>query len=265
MRSDFFGERLPDTAFTQYGGLIRTNLTLSPTSQLTFSYARNQQDAGRRYDQLLGGDGNLIADLRNLMTDMFYARLFKLNLGFFDNAAFTFSFNGQREERVNQGGQGNPVGAITNQRERTNVLGFNFYVDKQLDERNTLLFGADIYHDRISAPAFTIDPVSHIATPSRPRIPDGARYTSYGFFAQDVFTAIPDRLRVSGALRYSAASYVSRSANAPIGTNGRPLFPNDSARFGAFSGRIGAVFHVGSGFEFPGSTHADFARPIQLI
>ena len=261
VRSDFFGERLPDTAFTQYGGLIRTNLTLSPTSQLTFSYARNQQDAGRRYDQLLGGDGNLIADLRNLMTDMFYARLFKQNLGFFDNAAFTFSFNGQREERVNQGGQGNPVGAITNQRERTNVLGFNFYVDKQLDERNTLLFGADIYHDRISAPAFTIDPVSHIAVPSRPRIPDGARYTSYGFFAQDVFTAIPDRLRVSGALRYSAASYVSRAANAPIGTNGRPLFPNDSARFGAFSGRIGAVFHVGSGFDISGKYTRGFRAP----
>jgi hemoglobin/transferrin/lactoferrin receptor protein len=195
------------------------------------------------------------------MTDMFYARLFKQNLGFFDNAAFNLSFNGQREERVNQGGQGNPLGAITNQRERTNVLGFNFYVDKQLDERNSILFGADFYHDRISAPAFTIDPVSHIATPSRPRIPDGARYTSYGFFAQDVFTAIRDRLRVSGALRYSAASYVSRAANAPIGTNGRPLFPNDSARFGAFSGRLGAVFHLGGGFDISGKYTRGFRAP----
>ncbi|MBC7931030.1 MAG: TonB-dependent receptor, partial [Rubrivivax sp.] len=120
--SDILGERLPDTAFTQYGGLLRVNYNINDTTQLLFSYSRNQQDGGRRYDQLAGGDGNLIADLRNLMTDLFYARLVKQNLGFFDNAQLTFSYNGQREERINQGGQGNPLAAITNQRERTNVV-----------------------------------------------------------------------------------------------------------------------------------------------
>ena len=259
--SDFFGERLPDTAFTQYGGLVRAHLTLTASSQLILSYARNQQDGGRRYDQLLGGDGNLIADLRNLMTDVFFARLFNQHLGPFDNASFTFSFNGQREERINQGGQGNPVGTITSQRERTNVLGFNFFVDKRLGERNTILFGSDVYKDHISAPAYTLDPVTHVATPSRPRIPDGAKYLAYGFFAQDVFTAIPGRLRVSGALRYSAASYESRAANAPIGSNGRPLFPDDSARFGAFSGRLGAVVHLGHGIDISGKYSRGFRAP----
>lgn len=247
--SDFFGDRLPDTAFTQYGGLLRSNFNLNQTTQLLFSYSRNQQDGGKRYDQLLGGDGNLIADLRNLMTDLFYTRLSKQNLGFFDNASFTFSYNGQREERINQGGQGNPVAAITNQRERTNVLGFSFHLDQQLGDRNSFVFGGDFYRDRINAPAFTTDPVTRVVTPSRPRIPHGARYLSYGVFVQDVFTAIPDRLRISGALRYSVASYKSRAANAPLGPNGLPLFPDDSARFGAFSGRIGALVHVGGGFD----------------
>jgi outer membrane receptor protein involved in Fe transport len=259
--SNFFGDRLPDTAFTQYGGLLRTNFNINNETQVLFSYARNQQDAGKRYDQLLGGDGNLIADLRNLMTDLFYARLFKQNLGFFDNASFTFSYNGQREERINQGGQGNPNGAITNQRERTNVFGFNFYVDKLIGERNTVLLGADVYHDKITAPAFTTDPVTRVVTSSRPRIPNGATYLSYGFFAQDVFTAIPDRLRLSGALRYSVASYRSRAANAPLGTNGLPLFPDDSARFGAFSGRIGAVVTIGGGFDIAGKYARGFRAP----
>ena len=259
--SDFFGARLPDTAFTQYGGLIRTHLALSEDAQLILTYARNQQDGGRRYDQLLGGDGNLIADLRNLMTDLFYARLFKQHLGPFDNGSFTFSFNSQREERVNQGGQGNPSGAITSQRERTNVLGFNFFVDKKVGERNTVLFGSDVYRDHISAPAYTLDPVTHVTTPSRPRIPNGASYLSYGFFAQDVFTAIPDRLRLSGAVRYSAASYESRAANSPIGSNGRSLFPDDSARFGAFSGRLGAFVHIGHGFDVAGKYSRGFRAP----
>jgi hemoglobin/transferrin/lactoferrin receptor protein len=259
--STVFGERLPDTAFTQYGGLMRANFSLNETTQLLFSYARNQQDGGRRYDQLLGGDGNLIADLRNLMTDLFYARLFKQKLGFFDNTSFTFSYNGQREERVNQGGQGNPLASITNQWERTTVLGFNFFLDKKLGDRNTVLFGSDVYHDRINSPAFTFDPVTRLVSASRPRIPDGARYTSWGVFAQDVFTVIPDRLRLSGAIRYSIASYKSRAANAALSPSGRPLFPDDNARFDAFSGRIGLVVQVAEGFDISGKYARGFRAP----
>jgi outer membrane receptor protein involved in Fe transport len=261
IRSDVIGtSRLPDTGFTQYGGLLRTNFNLSDKTQLLFSYARNQQDAGKRYDQLLGGDGNLIADLRNLMTDFFYARLVRQDLGFFDNASFTVSYNSQREERVNQGGQGNPVGAITFQPERTTVLGFNFFVDKQIGDRNTALFGADLYRDHIHAKGVTLDPVTRVFASSRPRIPDGARYLSYGLFAQDVFTAIPERLRLSGAIRYNVASYKSRAANAAV-VGGRPLFPDDSARFSAFSGRIGAVVTLGGGFDFAVKYARGFRAP----
>jgi len=260
IRSDVFGQRLSDTAFTQYGGLLRANYDLTATTQLHLSFARNQQDGGRRYDQLLGGDGNLIADLRNLMTDLFYVRLFKQNLGFFDSGSFTFSYNGQREERINQGGQGNPNGGITNQRERTDVLGFNFYVDKQIGERNTTSFGADLYHDKIAAPAFTYDPVTRLTVNTRPRIPNGARYLAYGFFLQDVFRIIPERLNLSGALRYSVASYESRAANSPM-VAGRPLFPDDSARFSAFSGRLGAVLNVGAGFDIAAKYARGFRAP----
>ncbi|HEY0172736.1 MAG TPA: TonB-dependent receptor [Pyrinomonadaceae bacterium] len=258
--SDVLGERLPDTAFTQYGGLLRANYTLDDQTQLLVSYSRNQQDGGRRYDQLAGGDGNLIADLRNLMTDVFYARVVRQDLGFFDSAQFTFSYNGQREERVNQGGQGNPLAAITNQRERTNVLGFNFHMDKRVGERNTLTLGADVYRDKIAAPAFTTDPATGAVTPSRPRIPNGARYLSYGAFVQDVFTVVPDRLRLSGAVRYSVASYKSRAENAAV-VAGRPLFPDDSERFDAFSGRIGAVVTVGGGFDIAGKYARGFRGP----
>ena len=259
--SDIFGTRLPDTGFTQYGGLIRSNFNLDDNTQLLFSYARNQQDNGKRYDQLLGGDGNNIADLRNLMTDTFYARLVRQNLWFFNNASFTFSYNGQREERINQGGQGNPVGAITNQRERTNVLGFNFYLDKQFGDRNTFLVGADVYRDTINAPAFTSDPVTRTTIDSRPRVPDGARYLSYGFFVQNNFTAIPDRLQINGALRYSVASYKSEASNAPLGPGNVPLFPDDSQRFAAFSGRIGGVVKVTSGFDIAGKYTRGFRAP----
>ena len=259
--SDIFGTRLPDTGFTQYGGLVRSNFNLDANTQLLFSYARNQQDNGKRYDQMLGGDGNNIADLRNLITDLFYARLSRQKLWIFDNGAFTFSYNGQREERINQGGQGNPAGTITNQRERTNVLGFNFHLDKQSGDRNTFLFGADVYRDTINAPAFTFDPVARTTVNSRPRVPDGARYLSYGIFVQDNFTVIPDRLRINGAVRYSVASYRSRASNSAPGPGGAPLFPDDSERFDAFSGRIGAVVNVIGGFDIAAKYTRGFRAP----
>jgi hemoglobin/transferrin/lactoferrin receptor protein len=260
--SDIIGtNRLPDTGFTQYGGLFRSNFNLDIDTQLLFSYARNAQDNGKRYDQLLGGDGNNIADLRNLMTDLFYARLYRQNLGFFDSGSFTFSYNGQREERINQGGNGNPTGAITNQHERTNVFGFNFYLDKRVGENANFLIGADVYRDKIDTPAFTFDPVLRRTDNSRPRVPNGATYLSYGFFAQNSWTAIPDRLRIGAAIRYSVAQSRSRAADSDPGPNGLPLFPDDSERFSAFSGRIGAVVTIGRGFDIAGKYTRGFRAP----
>lgn len=261
--SNIFGDRLTDTAFTQYGGLARLNYTPKSDQQLIFHYQRGQQDGGKRYDQTIGGDGNLIADLRNLMNDFGYGRYLKQGVGFFDNASITFSYNAQREERVNQGGQGDPRGGITHQRERTQAFGFNGFLDKQLRHGNTFLVGTDLYRETVKAPAFTVNPVANTSAPSRPRVPDGARYILFGLYAQDIYEAIPNKLRFTGALRYNVASYLSRAANSPL-VSGKPLWPDDSLRVSDFSGRVGAVvtpvehfsiaFNYSRGFRAPNIT-----------
>src|SRR2546425_2602322 len=261
--SNILGNRLTDTAFTQYGGLVRLSYAPDSNQQFIFHYQRGQQDGGKRYDQTLGGDGNLIADLRNLMNDFFYGRYLKQGVGVFDNASITFSYNAQREERVNQGGQGNPNGDITHQYERTQVFGVSGFLDKQLGDRNTFLVGGDVYRETVRSPAFTINPVAKTSTLSRPRVPDGARYTLSGLYAQDIYEAIPNRLRLSGALRFNAASYVSRAAHSPL-VAGKPLWPDDSLQAHDFSGRIGFVvtparplhiaFNYSRGFRAPNIT-----------
>jgi hemoglobin/transferrin/lactoferrin receptor protein len=258
-----YGPRMPDTAFTQYGGTAHINYAPTTDRQFIFHYQRSQQDGGKRFDQLLGGDGNLIADLRNLMLDFGYGRYIKQGAGFFDTASFTFSVNSQREERRNQGGQGNPVGDITHQYERTNALGFSFYLDKQTSSTNSFLIGGDIYRERVRAPAHTLilspPPVRDV--PSRPRVPDGATYLTYGVYIQDAWDVVPETFRLSGALRYSIAQYRSRAANSPVAP---PLWPNDSLRAADFSGRLGAtyspvrgvslVFNYSRGFRAPNIT-----------
>jgi hemoglobin/transferrin/lactoferrin receptor protein len=258
--SNILGERLTDTAFTQYGGTFHLNYALRDDQQLIFHYQRSHQDGGKRYDQTLGGDGNLQSDLRNLMLDFFYARYLKQKVGFFDNGSFTFSYNSQREERVNQGGQGNPFGGITHQYERTSVFGFSFFLDKRLNERNTFLFGGDAYRERVKAPAYTFSPTSGLSIASRPRVPDRARYLSLGLYVQDVFEIMPERWRVSGALRYNVASYRSRAENAAV-VGGVPLFPDDSLRVSDFSGRIGTVFSPTRDFHITFNYSRGFRAP----
>lgn len=257
------GDRLPDTAFTQYSGAFRLNYAPREDQQISFYYQRSQQDGGKRYDQLLGGDGNLIADLRNLMLDFAYLRYVKQNFGFFDTASFTASYNSQREERVNQGGQGNLLGTVTHQYERTTATGASFFLEKDLPFRNSFLVGGDFYHEKVNAPAFTFDPATNTSFFSRPRIPDEARFDTGGIFIQNAWQAIPDRLRITGALRYGGAFYKVRAADSPI-VNGRSLFGDDKLRVADFSGRIGAVvrvvgglraaFNYSRGFRYPNIT-----------
>jgi len=253
-------ERLPDTSFTQYGGAFRLDYAPKDDQQFVFHYGRSQQDNGKRFDQLLGGDGNLIADLRNLMLDFTYLRYVKQDFGFFDSASFTASYNSQREERVNQGGQGDSLGSITHQYERTSATGFSFFLDKSLPFRNAFLLGGDFYSEKINSPAYTFNPRTNLVTISRPRIPDEARYLLGGLFIQNAWEAIRDRLRLSGALRYNVASYKARAEDSPV-LNGNRFWSDDQLRVADFSGRIGAVLKVFDQFHLAINYSRGFRAP----
>jgi hemoglobin/transferrin/lactoferrin receptor protein len=256
----FLGSRLPDTAFTQYGGMFRINVSLEPGSQLIAHYNRGQQDGGRRYDQMLGGDGNLVADLRNLMLDFFYVRFDKQRLGWVDDLALSYSFNSQREERVNQGGNGNPLASINHEFERLNVHGVHGAASKRLGKRNNVLFGVEYYHERMNSPSFGFNPATQGTAVRRGRVPDQARFRSGGAYVQDVFDAIPKRLRLVGNIRYGAASYRSSAADSPL-VGGQRLWPDDSSRTSSVTFRAGGLVTAISGLNFSVNVSRGFRSP----
>lgn len=253
------GARLPDTGFTQYGGLLNLTWTPQPTHTISLHYQRGQQDGGKRYDQLLGGDGNLIADLRNLMLDFFYLRYDKQSLGWFDHITFSYSFNRQREERVNQSGGGNPRAAIVHEYEQTRAHGLQARANK-LWKTHQLRMGGEIYDEGIRAPAYAFDPVTRRVNVRRPRVPDGAGYRSGGLYLQDVFEPVANRLKLVGALRYSGASYRARADEAPV-VNGQPLWPSESVGFHDVSGRAGAWVGLTQELGFSFSLSRGFRAP----
>jgi hemoglobin/transferrin/lactoferrin receptor protein len=250
--------RLPDTAFTQYGGHLKANWAITPTAQLVASYLRGQQDGGKRYDQLLGGDGNLVAELRNLMTDHFYARLEKARAGILDRFTLSYSFSAQREERVNQGGNGNPRASINHEPERTVAHGLQAAAHR-IAGSHDLTLGGDVFLETIAAPSFAVNPMTGAATVRRGRVPDDPRYRHGGVFAQDVFDALPGRLRFNGAVRFSAASY--RVDEADVRVDGQPLWPADSYGTSAVTFRLGALWTVSGPLSVAANVSRGFRAP----
>jgi outer membrane receptor protein involved in Fe transport len=199
-----FEGRTPDSAFMQYGGLARVYWTAGGDSQIIGHYQRSQQDGGKRFDQLLGGDGNLIADLRNLMLDLAYLRYNKGRLGWLDNFAVTCSFNVQREERVNQGGNGNPLAPINHEPERTRVHGFQANTGKRVNDRWGAFFGGEYYRERIAAPSYGYNPANNAVSVRRGRVPDNSLYRNGGAYLQNIVEVLPQRLRLIGSVRWNA-------------------------------------------------------------
>ena len=233
-------DRLPDTGFHQLGGSLRAQWAPSSATRTAFSYMRTFQDGGDRYDQLLGGDGNLISELNKLSLDLLSARFETLGALGFDHASFTYSLNSQREERVNQGGNGNPTATIGHEPERTTVQGVQGVLSKQLSPRLSFSLGGDVYFEHLTSESFNVNPVTGAVSPRRPRVPDGATFTQGGVFAQSTFDVRPDRVRLVGSLRAGGASYEAKASDSPI-VNGQPLWPNDSLTAGDVTFRIAGV------------------------
>ncbi|MBI2835231.1 MAG: TonB-dependent receptor [Acidobacteria bacterium] len=261
VRSDvLMRKRLPDTGFTQYGGMAKLNWAPTTQSQIIIQYGRGHQDGSKRYDQLLGGDGNLVADLRNLVANFFYVRYRKAGVGWFDQASVTYSLNTQREERVNQGGNGNPRVSINHEPERTRAHGVQVSLSKQIGTTHDLLMGGDFYPETIESPSYSFNPVTGVSTVRRPRIPDSATYRSGGIYIQDEFSLVPDRLRLMGGFRFSLASYRAREADSPV-VNGRRLWPDDSLKVGDATFRVGAITNITRELSIYGNVSRGFRAP----
>lgn len=261
LRSDrLMGARLPGTEFTQFGGVAHLAWSPTASSRISLQYRRGQQEHGKRYDQLLGGDGNLVADLNHLTLDLFHVRYMTAAAGWFDQATLTYSFNTQREERVNQGGTGNPRAAITHEPERTSVHGIQAFATRAVGSRHELMIGGEIYPERVDAPSFAVDPATGASTVRRGRVPDNATFRSGGAYVQDAFEIMPGRLRFVGSVRYSAEKYRARASDAPQ-SGGRPLWPDDALDDSDVTFRAGLNATLSQAWTLYGSVSRGFRAP----
>ena len=252
-------ERLPNTGFQQYAGMLKANWTPNSRTQVVSAYTGTRQDKGHRYDQELGGDGNLIAQLNDVTLDLFYARLERSGLGPFDHGVVTYSINSQREERVNQGGQGSNTATIAHEPERTTSKAVQASLNKSLS-RASFQLGGDLQFEQLVSNATNVNPVSGAITTRRPRVPSRATFNQGGVFAQAAVEAVPGRLRLVGALRAGHVRYEARAADAPV-VGGRSLWPDDAFANTSMTFRAGAIVTASDSWVFVASTSRGFRAP----
>jgi len=261
LSSDVLGDHLQDTAFTQASGFGRFFWTPAPGHTLTASYVRSEQHGGRRYDQLNGGNGNLLNSFNPQILDLFYVRYEKQQLGRLDTVSATFSYNSQRDDRREQGGAGNAFASINDEFNDTDALGYQLQATTHLGARQSLVFGGEIFDEYIDSTRTKFDPVTQTSEAVRGRFPDESRYTTAGLFYQHGYEAIRNRLRLQGGVRYSAFNFRTFADANLRDAAGQPLVPDFSTTLQDGTFNLGAVLSVTENVQLFTAVRRGFRAP----
>ncbi len=231
---DAFGTRYVDTSYSQLGLTSKLALKTSSTANLNAFLAASRQYDVRRYDRLLGGDGRVRADFepqKLLFGYLRYERFFSDT--FFD---VTVSLNRQTDGRFDQR---RPTSSLRQEDNADTALGLETAASKSFG-RHLVTGGVEIYDEHVDSMQFETS--GGVTEQVRPRSPNGSRYTSFGLFLLDDFSAASDRLKVQVGARYSAFSFRARAADNII--DGKAVVPDQDESFDDLTFNLGATFGI---------------------
>jgi len=258
--SDVLGTRLQDTAFTQFAGFTRFFWNAESGHNFNASYMHSEQRGGRRYDRLNGGNGDLIHAFDPQILDLFYTRYEKEQLGKLDTLSATFSLNRQQDDRLTQGGAGNPLASIADESTVVDALGYQVQATSHIGARHSLVFGGEVYDEYIDSFQQQLDPVTNATQQVRSRFPDESRYTTYGLFYQHG-VEVWRYLRLNGGLRYSGFNFRTFADANLFDANGNPQVPDFSSTLHDVTFNVGAVVRLSEQWQVTGTVRRGFRAP----
>ncbi|MCY7376619.1 MAG: TonB-dependent receptor [Pyrinomonadaceae bacterium] len=142
-----------------------------------------------------------------------------------------------------------------------NVFGYALQAKTSFAKRQTIVFGGEIYDERISASRGEINPNTNATTEKRALYPNGSRYATGGLFAQNTIDLFRSKLRVNFGGRYTRVqfrTFAERNRDAAgdnLGVIDSTLYFNDFSYNAAVSWRANSFlsfnFLTGRGFRAP--------------
>jgi len=145
---------------------------------------------------------------------------------------------------------------LRNQFERVDALSLNLDLDKKLNEKLALFYGAEAVYNKVGSTAYRKHIVSLVETPSTTRYPNGSTWEAYGAYASLKYKASPKLILHLGA-RYSYYKI-----KAEFDTTVFPL-PFDAAQNsnGALNGSVGMVLNPVRSFQLYVNASTGFRAP----
>ena len=250
------GNRLPDTDFGQSSWQAKLGARLSRDQFLTLHWLQSEQYGIRRYDRLLGGDGNLRSELLPQRLSFAYARYQKLGAGRLRNLEATFSVNRQTDGGI---AQTRPSTALEDELQRVTALGYTLATSWAPARRHSLVAGAEFYDEFVFGRR-TSTPPGGPAQAVRPRFPNGTRYASLGLYLSDDWEVIPEKMRVDAGLRFSFFRFRSR-ADKNVFAAGVPTVPDSTERFTDMTFHSGLSYAIRSEVLLFGRVARGFRAP----
>jgi hemoglobin/transferrin/lactoferrin receptor protein len=185
---DVVGDRQRETGFTQSGFHTKVAARLGSQHNLTAWYQRSEQEGVRGYKDLWGGLGRIRSDFDPQRLQFFYGRYERLDVGRLDWVTGTFSVNSQDDGSVRQNLRA--TDRIVRDDVRVDVFGYALQAGARLASRHAVVFGGEIYDERVDARRDETDPRTGAVDQKRPLYPNGSRYRTSGVFVQDVVDLI---------------------------------------------------------------------------
>ena len=177
------GGRQTGTGFSQSGFHAKFAARLGNQQNLTAWYQGSDMNGVRGYKDLWGGLGRVRSDFEPQRLRFFYGRYEALGVGGLDSLSGTFSVNSQTDGSVRQGLKA--TDPITDDDVRADALGYALQATTHLTSRQDVVFGGEIYDERIDARRDVTNPQTGAVEQGRALYPNGSRYRTSGLFAQD--------------------------------------------------------------------------------
>jgi hemoglobin/transferrin/lactoferrin receptor protein len=223
--SSLLGSRMLDTGFSQAGADAKLAWDLPKGQSLILQYLYSGIKGERSYRDQLGGLGRLRSSFYPQQVNFGYARYEKQRLSFLDSLTGTFSINSQSDGSVKQNLKFTDVTQTDDS--RVDSYGYGMQGTTHSGRRNVLVFGGEVYDERITSTRFSYDPVQLTTIQQRALYPNGSRYVTTGLFVQGTSEIIPRKVRTVVGMRYTNVR-LKTYAGQNLDASGKPLGVADS-------------------------------------
>lgn len=123
------------------------------------------------------------------------------------------------------------------QTEKVNALSLNVDLEKLLNEKTSINYGAEVVHNRVGSSASLTHVVTNVVSPTVTRYPDGSTWESYGVYTSAKYK-LTKKLIISAGIRYSYYKI-----KAVFDTTNFPFpFSDTKMSNGTLNGSIGFVY-----------------------